>query len=220
MKFPLYLLMALLLTSCATSPQSAVSQHSSASRLYTQADVFPLLPGRQPDLIPAPLPPRVRYRLADDATVNRLAARLAAGLTSADPSLYGDLVLVQPGAWSHLKSNLTLDLKDAANLTMMDPAQGVKDGLENGLPGRVFRSRHAVELLAAELSRRLREDGGFHVRALKTREMAKWWIYIGFNIEEPVYVVASEGGKYRFIVTFSRDRVFGLDELNGLPGEG
>jgi hypothetical protein len=156
MKFPLCLLMALLLTSCATSPQSSVSKHSAASPLYTQADVFPLLPGRQPDLIPAPLPPRVRYRLADDATVNRLAARLAAGLTSADPSLYGDMVLVQPGAWFHLKSNLTLNLKDAANLTMMDPTQSAQAGIESGLPGRVFRSRHAMELLAAELS-----HGGF-----------------------------------------------------------
>ena len=75
-----------------------------------------------------------------------------------------------------------------------------------------------MQLLAAEMARLLKEDGGFHVRALQTREMARWWCYIGFDIEEPVYVVETEGKHYRFIVTLVDGAVFAVDELNGLPG--
>lgn len=219
MKSPAFLCVAFLLASCATTEQPPRSE-AKRSKAYVAGDSVPVMTGRRPELVPGELPPRVRYHFADDSTVNRLADRLESGLRAADASLYGDVVLVQPGAWSHLKSDIILDAKEAANLSMLDPAKGLSGGLEGGLQGRVFRSKHATALLSSEVSKRLQENGGFQIRALRMAEMAKWWIYIGFDIEEPTFVVESNGGRYRFVIAFVKEKVFSIDELNGLPGEG
>lgn len=179
------------------------------------------MPNRPVELVPGALPARVRYCVADDATVVRLAGRLKAALESADPTIYGDTVIVHPGAWIYIRNDLHLDAQDAIMLHMVDPASipnAIAQG--GGRPGRFFRTKHAMALLAPEVSRLLHDDGGFKVRALQTAEMTKWWKYIGFDIEEPVYVVESAGRQYRFVFGFSHDRVLILDELNGLPDEG
>lgn len=69
-----------------------------------------------------------------------------------------------------------------------------------------------------EISQLLKDDGGFQVRSFTTAEMRKWWVYIAFNIEEPVFVVESKGHKYKFIMGFVNDSsVYVIDELNALP---
>ena len=219
---PLLTLPLLLLAACASGPAPSATAPTPRSHAYVAGETPPPQTGRPAGLVPGALPRRVRYHFADDATVTRLADRLQAGLTAGDPKLFGDLVLVQPGAWSHLQAHITLSLADAASLSMMDPSQDIKAQIQGGggLQGRMFRSPHAMLRLAEEMKRLLDADGGFTVRALSTDEMAKWWIYIAFDIEEPVYVVATSSGKYRFIVTFNQDKVFSIDELNGLPGPG
>jgi len=219
MKYPAFICVTLLLASCATTEQPAQSA-SRTRKAYVAGEPVPIMTARLPELVPGALPPRVRYHFADDDMVNRLAERLKIGLSSADASLYGDIVMVQPGAWSRLKNTMSLDSTDASNLSMLDLKSGLNGGLAGGLQGRVFRSKHAMDLLSAEIPKRLHEDGGFQVRALRTTEMAKWWIYIALDIEEPTFVIESAGGHYRFIVALLKEKIFSIDELNGLPGEG
>jgi hypothetical protein len=47
--------------------------------------------------------------------------------------------------------------------------------------------------------------------------MQAWWTFIGFDIEEPTFVLETKGGMYRFIVDFLHGHVFLIDELNALP---
>lgn len=189
-------------------------------KAYVEGDRLPITEVRRKELVPGDLPKRVRYKVADDALVNRLADALAEGLTRGDEGLFSTTVMVQPGAWADLKSTVDLDVKDAAFLGMIDPQLLKKSGVEGSLPGRVFRTPKAITLLAAELHKLIVADGGFSVRALRTDEMKKWWVYIAFDIEEPVFVAETKGGRYRFVIWFAKERVFLVDELNALPNPG
>ena len=214
----------LLLAGCGTAlvtstePGPASRPAAPRPKAYTAADALPPMPNRPPELVPGAIPARVRYRVADDATVTRLAAQLQTALAAGDPAIYGDVVMVQPGAWIYLRNDLTLDTKDAATMTMVDPGQAM-DQIKNGggYSGRMLRTPHAIGLLAPEVAKLLREDGGFRVRALATAEMTKWWPYIMFDIEEPTYVVETTGGHHHFVVGMSHDKIFSLDDLDGLP---
>lgn len=214
----------LLLVACNTdvvSPPPASGKSAAASsrpKAYTARDALPAMPNRPPELVPGALPARVRYRVADDITVAHDAALLKAALESGDTAIYGDVVMVQPGAWIYLRNDLTLDLSDAGELTTMAPGQLTQQLTQGGgMKGRFFRTKHAMDLLAPEMAKLLREDGGFQVRALKTDEMAKWWTFIAFDIEEPTFVVETKGGHHHFVVGLVHDKIFILDDLDGLP---
>jgi hypothetical protein len=47
--------------------------------------------------------------------------------------------------------------------------------------------------------------------------MAKWWVFIAFDIEEPVLVIETAGGGYLFVLHFSATGLLAVDELNALP---
>lgn len=211
----------LLTVSCATNtptPAPKAEAKKVTRKPYVIGEKFPSMAGRRTELIPQALPNRVRYQFSENAEVNRLADRLNVALAAADASIYGNVVMIQPGAWKLLKPRGTVGKNNAGELRMIDPKQGFNAGLESGLAGKFLRSKEDVASLAQELRTMLADDGGFEVRSFTTEEMAKWWVYIGFDIEEPVFVVATKGGRYKFIVAFVKDdHVFVVDELNALP---
>ena len=47
--------------------------------------------------------------------------------------------------------------------------------------------------------------------------MAKWWIFIGFDIQEPTLVLETKDKKAQFIFGFVNRQAVVLDELNKLP---
>jgi len=214
-----------LLVSCAAVDTTNAPAQTEARKAYVTGDQFPDMTGRNPDLIPELLPARVRYKFADNDTVNRTAERLKSDLVSGDATAFGSVILLYPGAWRVFKPRGIVGQKDAGELHIIDPKRlpkvDPKQGLEglnqDSMPGKFLRSKNESALLAKEMSAVLAADGGFVVRSLSTLEMAKWWIYIGFDIEEPVYVVASNGGRYKFVVGFARSEIFVVDELNSLP---
>jgi len=202
----------------SSPPSSPAAAKPVRSKAYTAADTLPVMPFRPPALVPGAIPARVRYHVADDATVTAAAARLQAALASGDPAIYGPMVMVHPGAWIYVRNDVDLELADAAQLDILDPnrmAQQIQSG--GGLVGRIFRTPHAISLLAPEIAKLLREDGGFRLRALQSAEMAQWWPYIPFDIEEPTFVAESAGGHHRFVFQFSHDKILILDDLTGLP---
>lgn len=224
-RLPLPALIGFLLASCSTVGTTSAPPQTEAPKACVAGDQFPDMTGRNPDLIPELLPIRVRYKFADNDTVNRLADRLKRDLTSGDASLFGNVILLYPGAWRVFKPRGIVGQKDAKDIRILDPArlskadpkQGLNGLLSNSPVGRFLHSQEESALLAKELAAVLAGDGGFVVRSLTTLEMAKWWIYIPFDIEEPVYVVASKGGRYKFVVGFAKNKVIIVDELNSLP---
>ena len=85
------------------------------------------------------------------------------------------------------------------------------------LGGAFVRDTAELTAVATTLRQLIQSDGGGKVRALHAAEMAKWWVFIAFDIEEPSLVLETTGGKYRFILSFTDKELFSVDELNALP---
>jgi len=208
----------MLAVSCATPPPPQVEAKKEVPKAYVRGEPIPDMTTRRPELVPQVLPARVRYRFSDNAVVNRLADRLGSALSKGDTSVFGNVVMVQPGAWTIVKSLGPIGKKGTGELRIIDPKQGFKNGLESGMAGKILRGSEETTRLANTITAIVAEDGGCEIRALTTDEMAKWWVYIGFDIEEPVYVVASKGRRYKFVISFVKDdKIFIVDELNALP---
>lgn len=67
------------------------------------------------------------------------------------------------------------------------------------------------------IRRDVQERGGATVRALSTAEMRKWWIFIGFDIQEPTLILETNDKKRQFIFGFVNRQAVVIDELNKLP---
>lgn len=176
---------------------------------------FPAMEGRPPALRPEPLPRPVRYKFADDETVIAAAQKAADYLLShALPAgtLFGDGAMIQPGAWTRLQ-----DAK-----LMLKAARPIHNSvhLKRGtivLDGASVSDAAELNAIIATLRQIIRSDGGGKVRALHAAEMAKWWAFIGFDIEEPALVLETTGGKYLFVLHFTAAGLLVVDELNALP---
>jgi hypothetical protein len=180
---------------------------------------FPNLQGRPEELRPGALPPRVRYVFGSDAKMKENAQRLETKLLGETPGtgpLLGDNVAVYPGAWKALNEAGKIAFKEVKPINMVTTATG---GQRVTLLGGHLSTAADLALLEVELRKLIRTEGGGGVRALRTREMARWWPFIAFDILEPTLVLETKGGKYCFILHFSKDRVIMVDELNHLPGK-
>ena len=176
---------------------------------------FPLMEDRPVELRPDPLPRPVRYEFASDKVVLAAAQRAIDYLLSPSlpqGNLFGKTAFIQSGAWILLQ-DAKVALKGAR---VTHSTVRLKRGtitLEGGFVS------DATELTAVVTALRglIQADGGGKVRALHTAEMAKWWVYIGFDIEEPVFVLETTGGRYRFILSFTKNDLLTVDEPNALP---
>lgn len=213
----LLLPVCLLFAACATTTPPTKSTKPS-SKAYQLGEVIPDMTGRRPELVPGALPARVRYHFSSNETVNTMADRLVQALTTDDDTLTSDVTLVNPGAWTVLKHRNTIGKKDAGELRIFDPTEGITLGSNSGRAGKFLRNRAEAAILVHELRVLLAEHDGFDLRALTTMEMLKWCVYIGFDIEEPVYVAATRDGGYKFVIVLSsKHQIFIVDELNSLP---
>jgi hypothetical protein len=171
--------------------------------------------GRPPDLRPEPLPRPVRYKFVDDGTVVDAARKVADYLLApALPAgrIFGDSAMIQPGAWTRLR-DAKLVLKEAKpfhSSVRLKRGTIVLDGVSVSDPAE-------LDAIVATLRQIISADGGGKVRALRSAEMAKWWVFIAFDIEEPVLVIETAGGGYLFVLHFSATGLLAVDELNALP---
>lgn len=168
--------------------------------------------GNRPDsLVPGKIPKGVRYEYASDGEVVDAATLLGDALRS-DDSVFGDFLMVNPGAWYWFRSNSKLGKTDSTALRSLVPMGNKTMTLE----GAILRNRGELDRLHTEWAALLGSDGGFRIRSLMSKEMAEWWPFIAFDIQEPIFVVESENEKFRFIVHFSDGKISNLDELNSL----
>ncbi len=71
--------------------------------------------------------------------------------------------------------------------------------------------------MEAFIREEVHNGGGATIRALNTREMSKWWPFIGFDIQEPTLIMETKDAKRLFVFGFLNGHVVVLDELNSLP---
>ncbi|MEO6993593.1 MAG: hypothetical protein ABI273_08180 [Lacunisphaera sp.] len=175
----------------------------------------PAMAGRPENLRPGKLPPRVRYKFVADEMVVAAAAmteKLFLSPETPDCAAHFETVtLIQPGAWKHLS--------DVPELIGAKPlvAKVELGSKVHKMEGRMLTESGQFMKAVGRIRELLAADGGGKVRALYSEEMNHWWTFIGFDIEEPVFAIESKGGKYVFIVSWLRNRVFSLDELKALP---
>lgn len=181
----------------------------------SSADAAPAMTDRPKTLRPGALPARVRYAFAPDETVLAAAAATEALLLApAEPdgaAYFETSVLILSGAWHHL-----------ADIAALQGTKPLISQIELGpkvvaLEGRMLDNAEQLAQSARRIRALLAADGGGTLRALRSAEMNRWWTFIGFDIEEPVFVVESKGGKYTFIVGWLEHHVFCFDELRALP---
>ncbi len=176
----------------------------------------PALDGRPLELRPESLPPRVRYKFAPDPEVIAAAQILSTNLLTVAPDampIFSGSAIVQPGAWKALHNEGVSGFQEAKIMTALIPIAGRQARLE----GAHLQNQTDLNALEDGFRKMIQADGGGRVRALRSAEMAKWWTFIGFDIEEPALVLETTRGKYRFIFGFSKGRALLVDELNSLP---
>lgn len=182
-------------------------------------DQMPLMNDRPDALKPSPLPPNVKYVFASDATVVAAAKRLEKYLASDNvdgAAMFKDSLFVLPGAWTIATASSQFGKTDATMIKNMIPLGGKLITFS----GCVMGNAEEMNKLGEYIKQLIINDGGATIRTLNSAEMAKWWIYIGFNIVEPVFAAESKGGKYVFIFAFSSkfpDCLNLIDELKTLP---
>ena len=161
---------------------------------------------REPQLQPGKVPDRVRYKVAADDVVAKSAAILRAALEPNGTPPCGKTLMVFPGAWS--------DLQNIPNLSLADSKPASFPRNKNRIDeGRVFFGSGESTKILAHLRSLLGNRPT--VRAFKTQELARWWIFIPFDIEEPIFVVESGTTSRRYIFSFSKDgEAVLLDELS------
>lgn len=213
---PLSILLALSIIAADIAIGSFVNGPKDNRKVYVQGMTVPDMAGRKPELIPQAIPRRVRYMFSPNEAVNNAANILGQGLDTGDVKLYGDSVMLQPGGCVVLKSRGLKSTKQ--KMSVVDLGDLQKGNLGGGLEMRLLKEKEELAFVAGEISKLLKEDGGFTVRALTSDEMAKWWIFIPFDIEEPALVAASKGEKYKFVFELNeRNQAVIVDELNALP---
>lgn len=184
-------------------------------KALTAADTAPTMSERPAVLRPERLPQRVRYQFRSDAEVAAAAARTEKLLldTAAKPdaAAFKGSAFVLCGAWAHVK--------DQAVASGGKPliSQMEIDGKLVKVEGRLLNTTEQFTAVVERMRELISADGGGAVRALRAKEMSHWWVFIGWDIEEPVFVVESRGGRYRLIVAWNGDHVFAFDELVALP---
>jgi hypothetical protein len=178
----------------------------------SQAQSKPDLTARPAALRPGEIPKNVRFRFAENGRVIQEAERLKRILSGAGlkERLFDGVLICGPGYWKELKATKLFGNTNAptATVSVMVGSQAI------GLEGRILRDRGEEEQLQKFLVKSLADDGGFTVRAMTSDEMALWWTFISFDIEEPVFIVESR--KHRFVLDLHAPSMIQLDDLNHL----
>ncbi len=179
----------------------------------TAKDKMPDMTGRPEYLRPEKLPTRVRCVFVPDADVVAAAKKAETLFLGKQPPdleiFFANGTLIQPGAWSFLEHVSPLDKIKTITHRADLGSKVVK------LNGALLSKPEEFSVAAQTLRKVIADDGGGSIRAMFTAEMDRWWSFIAFDIEEPVFVLETQGGKYRFIVGFdSKGYISCIDELN------
>lgn len=182
---------------------------------HSASDLAPAMLGRPVHLRPGQLPRRVRYQFKSDSEVMAAAELVRSTFltesTAPDSSALAATLSVQPGVWAKISTWPTL--KEAkllhAQIELTDRVAVLDFALLNG--------PEQTAAVAKEVQSWIHADGGGVLRALSTEEMNHWWTYIATDIEEPVFVIETNGGHRKFIIGCHKNKISLIDDLDALP---
>jgi|GEM_PF-2940078 len=201
--------------SSAKSVKTAPAPLFKTSAPYSGTDKVPDQSGRPEALRVEVVPAGVRYHFADDAIVMQYGEKLNAFIEQEDMNLVGSTLLVWPGMWSLISG----DVGELKGLPLSCAVSGITgDGSPAFLNGKACMEAASINTATAAVLKYIKSDGSWSIRAMNPEEMVKWWAYIPFDIEEPTFLIQTEGGRYKFIVAFSKSgKITSFEELNALP---
>ena len=153
----------------------------------------------------------IRYKEADENT-NTKAKELIIEVLTPDYSgvkhIFGTVLMCGP-----FMSEQKVVMKYVNTTTAIDT--GVSIPTNKGVirkTGKLFQKRDEILGFETYLRNILKEDGSFNIRKLTENELAVYWAVIPYDIEEPVFILESK--TYKFLMDFSEDKVFYIDEIS------
>lgn len=209
-------LLALLAISCADSrTRAAKTSDAKGGELLGSAENL-----RPERLKINKVPDRVRYVSIGDDLILKADVELDAMLRNKETAKFSPQLLVFPGLMETISGRI-----DTARLSgkKMKVQLNIK-GENKTYFGAVYQEQRAKSDVWQGFLRMVGDDS-IRIRTLKSEEMSLWWIYIPFDITEPIFVVND-----RFVVGMNkRNAVSVIDDLskytasgiiNGVVGEG
>jgi hypothetical protein len=178
------------------------------------ADNPPDVSHRPEALRPGALRGPIRYKFSsDDEMIRGVDVVTKAFLSSGpvDPAWCAKSLIINPGAWGRLAHIPELAAEKPMHASI--PGKGKTVVLD----GRFVEGPEKLKLALGSLRKLIADNGGGTIHALTTAEMVGWWPFIGFDIEEPTYVIETKRHAHRFVVSLIHDQILIVDDLNGLP---
>jgi len=167
------------------------------------------------------LPPGASYKTAPHAV--NLAAKQklerAMHLTQGKHDLEAilrDMVVCGPFLWEQIKNAPGIEKVGIASTIAIPGSPEVGPKILQTLEGRTFRTTAEVAALKRALQTTFTFDPEFTVRKAQAHELALFWAMVPFDLQEPLFVVASK--HHRLIAAFSNDggSLMWLDDLENL----
>ncbi len=201
-------------TEQASKPVPAKAKLFQLGRVVATTDALPPQEGRPDNLKVHVLPTGIRIRMADDVVACEYAGKLDTLLRTGPMGGESDSLLVHTG-FASLSRKVVCNSK-AMRIVGMIPLSGESQPYPTH--SLYIGDQNDARAYVRFFVDTVRANGPWTIRSLTTEEMDKWWCYIAFDIEEPVYLVETDGGNYKFVVTYGKDGLlFSIDELNSLP---
>jgi hypothetical protein len=156
----------------------------------------------------AVIPEGVTYKRADVKAIDDAVTRVNAALRSfsgfATPSLYDDVMMIGPDLFTGVRNDPALQKVSSPKVVMMDPNTGQRR--------EMLRIKGPNELLQfGAAMRRYLGDAKPRIRAATSAELARYWMNIGWDIEEPLLI--ADYGAHRIVLDFTGGRVMMVDEI-------
>lgn len=162
------------------------------------------------------IPPRVRYIASTDSEI---IAAYRAVRTAIDQKEYESLFSKNVGVfasyWYQIKSNPAFTLENSQEMLSMIQFHDTVHVYE----GKVLRNSSDINTLVDEIFSGT-QPCDWKIRTLTPGEMSLWWIYIGFDIEEPTFVLENSSQSKRIVAVFNESKIMMIDELSPLTPNG
>lgn len=164
-------------------------------------------------LSPTTIPPGITYITASEQSLHDAAERVKRVLDpgyTGNEHIFKDWVICGPFIWPALAGQGELGWRDAVDLlTRLN-----LNGRNKLLQGKALTNDNELSSLEWDLRRLLDREGGFILRALDQEELQVYWGIVGWNIQEPIFILQTQSHKY--VMEFRQGSAVYVDDLEGL----
>ena len=149
------------------------------------------------------------YKQADPAANARAVQQIERILDpnySGTDSLFGEAIACGPFFWKTLVDNNIMNDSVGIPMIVVVPV----GGQQLQMAGRIIKPNSEIARFESYLRDILKNDGGFRIRKLNSRELEVYWAMIPYDIEEPIFIL--ESSNHKIIVDFASDKILHVDD--------